>query len=91
MVGQKIFLHSQGTVHIYLENQEDLNPFSSDAANDFYNILLEHGAVYQFERQTVTHDGMGAATSVSEELFKDRKSTRLNSSHTDISRMPSSA
>ena len=25
------------------------------------------------------------------DLFKDRKSTRLNSSHTDISRMPSSA
>ena len=24
-------------------------------------------------------------------VFKDRKSTRLNSSHTDISRMPSSA
>ena len=24
-------------------------------------------------------------------IFKDRKSTRLNSSHTDISRMPSSA
>ena len=26
-----------------------------------------------------------------EERFQDRKSTRLNSSHTDISRMPSSA
>ena len=25
------------------------------------------------------------------DLFEDRKSTRLNSSHTDISRMPSSA
>ena len=25
------------------------------------------------------------------EIFRDRKSTRLNSSHTDISRMPSSA
>ena len=25
------------------------------------------------------------------DLFQDRKSTRLNSSHTDISRMPSSA
>ena len=27
----------------------------------------------------------------SENIFTDRKSTRLNSSHTDISRMPSSA
>ena len=26
-----------------------------------------------------------------EEIMRDRKSTRLNSSHTDISRMPSSA
>ena len=25
------------------------------------------------------------------DIYKDRKSTRLNSSHTDISRMPSSA
>ena len=32
---------------------------------------------------------LGAATSVRRRL--DRKSTRLNSSHTDISRMPSSA
>ena len=32
-----------------------------------------------------------AATTALKRVFKDRKSTRLNSSHTDISRMPSSA
>ena len=32
-----------------------------------------------------------AALSISSSTVQDRKSTRLNSSHTDISRMPSSA
>ena len=35
--------------------------------------------------------GMAAADLYIEQLNADRKSTRLNSSHTDISRMPSSA
>ena len=34
---------------------------------------------------------LDAITSLDEERYLDRKSTRLNSSHTDISRMPSSA
>ena len=33
----------------------------------------------------------GYVSAFYEKEFKDRKSTRLNSSHTDISRMPSSA
>ena len=33
----------------------------------------------------------GTAGSAGREKVRDRKSTRLNSSHTDISRMPSSA
>ena len=37
------------------------------------------------------HGGMGSAKSMTENYDLDRKSTRLNSSHTDISRMPSSA
>ena len=40
------------------------------------------------KKQTVANEGVLAAMA---ELYKDRKSTRLNSSHTDISRMPSSA
>ena len=35
--------------------------------------------------------GMGGVIHYDENVVKDRKSTRLNSSHTDISRMPSSA
>ena len=36
--------------------------------------------------------GHGVPASLTEAMFEaDRKSTRLNSSHTDISRMPSSA
>ena len=53
-------------------------------------------------RVTIVVDGHGAATASTEERVlvaleraqgfgRDRKSTRLNSSHTDISRMPSSA
>ena len=37
----------------------------------------------------VHNDGNGGCTNISP--LEDRKSTRLNSSHTDISRMPSSA
>ena len=36
-------------------------------------------------------EGMTFTTSLEDVFEKDRKSTRLNSSHTDISRMPSSA
>ena len=35
--------------------------------------------------------GTGVANASNVQLIQDRKSTRLNSSHTDISRMPSSA
>ena len=38
--------------------------------------------------ETVTKEG-GAVENI--DIWGDRKSTRLNSSHTDISRMPSSA
>ena len=39
----------------------------------------------------VTAENIAAKYGISRELQEDRKSTRLNSSHTDISRMPSSA
>ena len=37
------------------------------------------------------NSGTGDSVRVAFQKVKDRKSTRLNSSHTDISRMPSSA
>ena len=46
-------------------------------------------AVYTREQVIFTFSGNGAFISNSKKI--DRKSTRLNSSHTDISRMPSSA
>ena len=36
-------------------------------------------------------DAEPTKTTITDKLILDRKSTRLNSSHTDISRMPSSA
>ena len=41
--------------------------------------------------QSLQTDSLGYGISPHEENAVDRKSTRLNSSHTDISRMPSSA
>ena len=39
----------------------------------------------------IAHAGGMVVTQMFKTLARDRKSTRLNSSHTDISRMPSSA
>ena len=45
-------------------------------------LLLKGSTLYQ------TLSGIGT---VSASIYKDRKSTRLNSSHSSVSRMPSSA
>ena len=47
--------------------------------------------VPNYTKGTPTATPPGATPPVGSEPKKDRKSTRLNSSHTDISRMPSSA
>ena len=52
--------------------------FPIDIASDYAGKLFQINAVY-------TDDGVEYSS------YLDRKSTRLNSSHTDISRMPSSA
>lgn len=44
--------------------------FPSDAANDFDNIILEHGDVYNLIRQTTSNDGMGHVTEVSETSYR---------------------
>ena len=44
------------------------------------------GVAYEELAEITTQRGKSLA-----QVIKDRKSTRLNSSHTDISRMPSSA
>ena len=45
-------------------------------------VAISHEWIYQYIYADKRAGG---------ELYRDRKSTRLNSSHTDISRMPSSA
>ena len=39
----------------------------------------------------ITQNDPGGSALMRQSIYADRKSTRLNSSHTDISRMPSSA
>ena len=43
------------------------------------------------QKKFITCDGNQAAAHISYMFSEDRKSTRLNSSHTTVSRMPSSA
>ena len=64
--------------------------------NDLKKKLRDEGSelsekIGQLKMQAA--DGKMRITDVAdtEQLLRDRKSTRLNSSHTDISRMPSSA
>ena len=45
----------------------------------------------RFQSATGQLDSHGRIRAVKRDIARDRKSTRLNSSHTDISRMPSSA
>ena len=47
----------------------DDDPFPTDTATDFDNILLEQGGIFQVITQTTTTDGMGAVTNVSETSF----------------------
>ena len=62
----------------------------TDKSLEIFHLLTER------EKLGSTSLGHGIAlphtrTNLCNQTFKDRKSTRLNSSHTDISRMPSSA
>ena len=84
--------------------QEEITPFLSDAAHypggttpevcfptneaEVAAILAEGRPVLVVAAQSSL---TGGATPRGETVISDRKSTRLNSSHTDISRMPSSA
>ena len=67
--------------------------FSAPVEAAYLGTFLNH-ATAEFLGRLLLSLGLVAAASYGYEKFKisrDRKSTRLNSSHTDISRMPSSA
>ena len=66
-------------------------------SNAIINVTLEEDTNFLDETVVIGYatvkrrDLMGSVTSVNSETLTDRKSTRLNSSHRDLSRMPSSA
>ena len=60
---------------------------TAPGANEFVNVSLDGGATWT--QATTTGTSWSLLTTLG--TGTDRKSTRLNSSHTDISRMPSSA
>ena len=66
-----------------------------DNINDYYDVNLKYSRLNLLEgnKNFKLVKGDLEDKVLVEKLFKDkdRKSTRLNSSHTDISRMPSSA
>ena len=69
-----------------------LNPLASiptDKQGHFIVGLLIYTIIHFIN--PVIGLGAVAIAAVGKEIYEDRKSTRLNSSHTDISRMPSSA
>jgi exodeoxyribonuclease V beta subunit len=62
----------------------------------YLRLVLGHGAAVSFPRELTPPEILvvtytDAATQELRERIRDRKSTRLNSSHRYISRMPSSA
>ena len=63
------------------------NPQTVITLEDVNNIIATLGKPGDFEQENPEE----SANSSKKRSTKDRKSTRLNSSHTDISRMPSSA
>ena len=56
---------------------------------DFYPTAMDHG-VADWTAELAQAQG-DVETLIKSRWFKDRKSTRLNSSHIPLSRMPSSA
>ena len=77
-----------------LLKREDNQPVFSFKLRGAYNKMahlkpadLKHGVI----AASAGNHAQGVALSAARLGCKDRKSTRLNSSHTDISRMPSSA
>ena len=58
---------------------------------DAYRLLAGANPLYELEDLDLSAESSITVIEWGGELVEDRKSTRLNSSHTDISRMPSSA
>ena len=73
---------------ILTESQIERIKSITEGNDDRYN----RGVKVKFYHSNVTYKGQEINDIVGDAMrLSDRKSTRLNSSHTDISRMPSSA
>ena len=72
-----------------------LSGFGNKRAAAFISVPLIYSSYLSADNKKISHTVFKYGWTVRHELKKrrntDRKSTRLNSSHTDISRMPSSA
>ena len=99
MNGPKVELdgdYSQWRINNILSKHKDIVPFINEMNINYqvtdhmhYNYL--HSAVRKYRRQYSKGETKQEKAAREKEEELDRKSTRLNSSHTDISRMPSSA
>ena len=82
-------------INDYYVGENEIDSFSIDSIGKFPTITLSLSFVNElFLSKNMPKDGDIISIMIqskSEILKPDRKSTRLNSSHTDISRMPSSA
>ena len=76
------FFNDTATTEIYTLSLHDALPISE---NVFFVLAINKQQLVDIIRHSYGINELSA------ESYLDRKSTRLNSSHTDISRMPSSA
>ena len=67
--------------------KEDLGPLNDDLAQSVQN----NGSQYSYITSYTSNDCFAPVNAALREDSPDRKSTRLNSSHSQQSRMPSSA
>ena len=77
---------TSGTIHIGSTDITDMKPYKRPVNTVFQNYaLFPHLTIFENVAFGMRRRG------IKDVKEADRKSTRLNSSHTDISRMPSSA
>ena len=86
-LGKELAKYLNGTIS-FSEFENNISPLATeDMRNDEVIRDVWH-IIYQYDNDILTGDSNYVAR-IKKRI--DRKSTRLNSSHTDISRMPSSA
>ena len=79
--GERVFEYSDRIIELYNEMDNRVREMTGDVSG-----ILVIGA-----STTIAEYVLPSLLGEFKQLYPDRKSTRLNSSHTDISRMPSSA